>query len=251
MKKSLAMRKLITSILVTVTLLYFMAKSQSPKIIFIPFLICGLSMAGKSIGQILDKKKLELIFGKIFVFGFLLFFIGFLAFAGYTSIRDKNYSLLVFLIPFCIVGIFLIKNKLLNKKQKKSEESFFKFAFITSFLLVVIAFLTGIFLLVQGIKDGDYRLIFGGVIFTFGSIAFVLAGLTIKGCFDNLKIDVLGLYAGIVIAVIGLGFFLLKYREFYSLIEMITSVGWWIVIPIMMMLVGIFQVVKCLKNRNR
>lgn len=156
----------------------------------------------------------------------------------------------MFLIPFCIVGIFLIKNKLLNKKQKKSEESFFTFAFITSALLVVIAFLTGIFLLVQGIKEGDYGLIFGGEIFTSGSLAFLLAGLTIKGCFDNLKIDVLGLYAGVVIAVIGLGFLLLKYREFYSLIETVKSFGWWIVIPIMMTLVGIFQVVKCLKNRN-
>ena len=198
----------------------------------------------------MDKKKLEFIFGKIFVFGFLLFFIGFLAFAGYTSIRDKNYSLLVLLIPFCIVGIFLIKNKLLNKKQKKSAESFFTFAFIISVLLVVIALLAGIFLLVSGIKDADLGLIFGGVIFTFGSLAFVLAGLTIKGCFDKVKIDVLGLYAGIIIAVIGSGFLLLKYRESDSLIEMIKSFGLWIAIPIMMTVVGIFQVVKCLKNKN-
>lgn len=250
MKKSLATRKLITSIMVTVTLLYFMAKSPSPKIIFIPFLICGVSMVGKSIAQILDKKKLEFIFGKIFVFGFLLFFIGFLALAGYISIRDKNYSLLVFMIPFCIVGIFLIKNKLLNRKQGKSGESFFTFAFIISALLVVSALLVGIFLLVSGIKGADYGLIFGGVIFTSGSLAFVLAGLTIKGCFDRVKIDVLGLYAGIVIAVIGLGFLLLKYRESYSLIETVKSFGLWIVIPIMMTVVGIFQVVKCLKNRK-
>lgn len=247
---SLATRKLVSSIMVTITLLYFMAKSPSPKIIFVPFLICGVSMAGKSIAQILDKKRLEFVFGKIFVLGFLMFFIGFLAFAGYTSIRDKNYSLLVFLIPFCIVGIFLIKNKLLNKKQKKDGESFFTFAFIISTLLVVIAFLTGIFFLVSGIKDADFGLLFGGVIFTFGSFAFVLAGLTIKGCFDKVKIDVLGLYAGIVIAVIGLGFLLLKYRESYSLMETVKSFGLWIVIPIMMTVVGVFQIVKCLKNKG-
>lgn len=82
--------------------------------------------------------------------------------------------------------------------MKKSGESFFTFAFIISALLVVIALLAGIFLLVSGIKEGDYGLIFGGVIFTSGSLAFVLAGLTIKGCFDKFKIDVLGLYAGLL-----------------------------------------------------
>lgn len=117
MKKSLTARKLISAIMVTIMLLCFMGKSQSSKIIFIPFLISSISMVGKSIAQILDKKKLELIFGKIFVFGFLLFFIGFLALAGYISIRDKNYSLLVLVIPFCIAGIFFIKNRLLHKKR--------------------------------------------------------------------------------------------------------------------------------------
>lgn len=156
----------------------------------------------------------------------------------------------MFLIPFCIVGILLIKNKLLDKKRKKSEESFFIFAFIISTLLVVIALLAGIFLLVLGIKEGEYGFLFGGVIFTFGSLAFVLAGLTLKGCFDKFKIDVLGLYAGAVIAMIGLGFLLLKYRESYSLIETVKSFGLWIAVPIMMTAVGVFQVVKCLKNRN-
>lgn len=196
MKKGLATKKLITSIMVTVTLLYFMAKSPSPKIIFIPFLVCSISLAGKSIAQMLDRKKLEFIFGKVFVLGFLLFFVGFLIFAGYTSIRDRNYSLLVFSIPFWIMGIFLIKNRLLNKPGKKNGESVLTFAIVISALLVVLALLAGIFLLVLGFKDSNMVLVFGGVIFTFGSLAFVLAALTMKGCFDKIKIDVLGLYAG-------------------------------------------------------
>lgn len=72
MKKSLAARKLILSIMVTIALLCFMVNSPSPKIIFIPFLLCGVSMAGKSIAQILDKKKLEFILGKIYVFDSVL-----------------------------------------------------------------------------------------------------------------------------------------------------------------------------------
>lgn len=244
MKNVLATKKLITSIMVTGTLLYFMAKSPSPKIIFIPFLVCSISMAGKSIAQMMDRKKLEFIFGKIFVLGFLLFFIGLLVFAGYTSVRDKNYSLLVFSIPFWIVGIFFIKNKLLNKTEKKNGESVLTFAIVISALLVVIALLAGIFLLVLGFKDSNMRLVFGGVIFTFGSLVFVLAALTIKGCFDKVKIDVLGLYAGAVIAIIGIGFILLMFKE------PVNSYGLWVIIPILMTVVGVYQIVKCLKNKE-
>ena len=250
MKNNLSTRNLISSIVSTVLLLCFMAKSSSPKIIFVPFLICSLSMAGKSIARILNKKKMEFLFGKLFVLGFLLFFIGFLVVACFVSIRDKNYSLLVFLIPFWLVGIYLIKKRLFGKKRKNNAESVFTFAIIISTLFVVIALLAGIFLLVLGIKDADLGLILGGVIFTFGSFAFVLAALTIKGCFDKVKIDVLGLYAGIVIAVIGIGFILLKFGESYSLVETIRSFGLWIIIPILMTAVGVYQVIKCIRNKK-
>ena len=250
MKNNLSTRNLISSIVSTVLLLCFMAKSSSPKIIFVPFLICSLSMAGKSIARILNKKKMEFLFGKLFVLGFLLFFIGFLVVACFVSIRDKNYSLLVFLIPFWLVGIYLIKKRLFGKKRKNNAESVFTFAIIISTLFVVIALLVGIFLLVLGIKDADLGLILGGVIFTFGSFAFVLAALTIKGCFDKVKIDVLGLYAGIAIAVIGIGFILLKFRESYSLVEIVRSFGLWIIIPILMTAVGVYQVIKCIRNKK-
>ena len=244
MKRSLATKNLITSLIATVLLLHFMVKSPSPKISFLPFLICSISMAGKSIARIMNKEKMEFIFGKIFTLGFLVFLIGFLIVAGYTSVRDKNYSLLIFSIPFWIVGIFLIKNRLLNKKEENSGESFFTFAFITSALLVVIALLAGIFLLVYGIKKAEFGLIFGGVIFTFGSLAFVLGTLTLKGCFDKVKIDVLGLYAGAVIAVIGIGFLLLICTE------PVSSYGLWMIIPILMIVAGIYQVIKCIRNRG-
>lgn len=71
MKRGLFTKNLISSIMVTVLLLYFMTKSASPKIIFVPFLICSLSMAGKSIARILDKKRLEIVCSKMFVLGFL------------------------------------------------------------------------------------------------------------------------------------------------------------------------------------
>ena len=39
--------KFISSIFITVLLLYFMAKTQNSKLIFVPFLICSITMAGK------------------------------------------------------------------------------------------------------------------------------------------------------------------------------------------------------------
>lgn len=107
----------------------------------------------------------------------------------------------------------MIKNRLLHKKHEKNGESFFTFAFAVSTLLVAAAFLAGIFLFILGIKDENARLLLGGGIFTFGSVTFVLAALTMKGCFDKMRIDVLGLYAGAVIA-------------------------------------GIYQVVQCIRNKK-
>lgn len=244
MKNSLHIKKLMSAISATILLLYFMGKSPSPKIVFIPFLICSISMGAKSIAGIMNKKKMEYLFGKLFVFGFLLFLVGFLIAAAYVSIRDKNYSMLIFSVPFWLVGIYLVKNKLLNKRVERNEDSFITFAFLVSSLLVVIAFIAGIVFFVFGFRESNMGLIFGGIIFTFGSLTFVLAGLTIKGCFDKVKIDVLGLYAGAVIAVIGIGFLVLicKGAE--------ISLGLWIIIPVLMTVVGVYQVIKCIRNKK-
>ena len=72
----------------------------------------------------------------------------------------------------------------------------------------------------------------------------MLAALTLKGCFDKVKMDVLGLYAGAVIALIGIGFLLLMCKE------PANSYGLWIIIPILMVVVGVFQVIKCIRNRK-
>ena len=70
-----------------------------------------------------------------------------------------------------------------------------------------------------------------------------------QGCFDKIKIDVLGLYMGIVIVVIGVGFLVLKYVESYSLIETVKAFGLWMIIPILMILAGVLQIIKCVRNR--
>ena len=74
--KSIYLRKLVTSVFATILLIYFMIKTTSPKIIFVPFLICGISMIGKSVCLHMDKKKYANIFNTAFIISFLLFWFG-------------------------------------------------------------------------------------------------------------------------------------------------------------------------------
>lgn len=239
MKNPLAIRNFIVSLLVTGLLAYFMYKSVSPKIIFVPFLICSLSLAGKSLAQMMRKEKWASVFHKLFILGFLLFWFGFLAVAAFICIRDKSYGMLLFTLPFWVVGFFLVKNKLLGKKGGK-EASPFRFAFVVSAALVVIAIAAGIFLLVLGIQRREPGLLFGGVFFVLVSLAFPLGWLTVSGKFEKSKIDVLGLYMGIVVAGIGIAILVWKFAE----------LGLWLLIPILMTVAGLAQVIKCLRHRK-
>ena len=242
MKRKSPVGNLIASLGVTSVLLYILTSTPSPKIILLPFLICALSMAGKSISLLLGKEKLAAVFHKCFVGGFLLFWFGFLAVAGYLSVRDQQYGLLIFLVPFLLIGIFVTKNKLLGKKRRK-EGSPFRFAHVVSGILVGIVLLAGIFLLILGFQRVQWVLVFMGVFFFVGGGAFVVGTLTVRGVFDHAKIEVLGLYVGIVFAFLGIGFTVM-------ILTSAESAGVWILIPLLMTAAGILQIAKCLKNKK-
>ena len=211
-------------------------------IILIPFIICGISMILMRLARIFKKESLARLFSKLYTIGFLLFFMGFIAVAAYVCIRDKNFNMLIYLIPFLIAGIFVIKNKLF--KSNKTRESKIAFGFVVIALLVVIAILAGIAILIMGIKNAEFALIFFGAFFVLVAFAFVLGALTLKGSFDNCKIDVLGLYAGIVISLIGVGM---------TVIILMNNQGVpiWIAIPFLMTFVGGVQVKKCMQARRK
>lgn len=239
MKQPFVIRNFIVSAFVTGLLAYFMYKSTSSKIIFVPFLICGVSLAGKSLMQLAENEKWAAVFHKLFVLGFLLFWFGFLSVAAFVCLRDKSYSILLFTLPLWVVGFFIARNKLLGKKSCK-EASPFKFTFIISSALVVIAIAAGIFLLVPGIERREPGLLFGGVFFVLVSLAFPLGWLTINGKFKRNNVDVLGLYMGIVVAGIGIGFLVWKF----------TELGVWMIVPILMTAAGLLQIIKCIKRHK-
>lgn len=338
--KSIYINKLVSSVFITILLIYFMIKTPSSKIIFVPFLICGFSMIGKSISLIIEKKKYANLFDKLFVVGFLLFWFGFIIMWCYTSFKNGDYLQTIFSIPFWLAGIYVIKKKLLNqkditnnKKVKTKTKSNIDFRILISTLLVIAALLSGIAMLFFGIRDTyklnnktknyittngyyyDYNifntdkygttykltyiytvngkeytvstdygtnyipdknssreikynpnnpeeaiitgtnskngLIFMGGFFTFGSFTFILAGLSVLGCFDKFKIDIIGAYIGCVFFTIGIGIILFQNGTTTSFIETIKSFGLWILIPIMLVIVGIHQFVKSLLHTNK
>lgn len=335
--KSVYTRKLVSSVFSTIILIYFMIKTTSPKIIFVPFLICSISIIGKSIFLIIEKKKYANIFDKSFTIGFLLFWFGFLIYANYIAIKDKQWQLVAFSLVFWIVGIYFAKKRLVKPKEKTSNEKSktklnIDFRILTSALLVIIVLLSGIAMLFLGIMDtyrlnsitkgyiatdGYYRecdifssdedgttykltyvytvnnkeysvttdygtnyipeenssreikynpnnpeeaiitgtnskngLIYFGAFFTFGSITFILAALSVLGYFDKFKVDILGTYIGFLFFIIGIGIILFQTGTTTSLIETIKSFGLWILIPIMFIIVGIIQIVKCLLKKK-
>jgi len=93
-------------------------------------------------------------------------------------------------------------------------------------------------------------LIYFGAFFTFGALTFVIAALSVLGYFDKFKIDILGTYIGILFFIIGVGIILFQTGTTTSLIETIKSFGVLIIIPIMFLVVGIVQVVKCLLKKK-
>lgn len=241
--------RLISSIFITALLIYFMIKTTSPKIIFVPFLICSLSMAGKSLGIILNKEKIASLFDKLFKAGFFLFWFGFLAVADYITVRDKNYFLTVFSIPFWLIGIYFLKRKLFKGDAEKEEKSKFNLIKTASAGLVFAALFAGLLLLIFGIIKAEKIMIFAGVFFILVAGAFVLFGLSATGLFDKIKTDIFGLYIGIVFTVIGAGFPVLKFTETFSLIKTFQAFGLWIFVPILMLAAGVFQIIKCIKKK--
>lgn len=116
MRKALISRQLVKSVITLMILLYFVLRTTSPKIIFVPFIICCIASIGKNLGMLFNKTKIALIFDKLFKVVFFLSWFIFLIVACYITVRDGNYKVIFFTLPFWLGGLFFVKRKLFNKK---------------------------------------------------------------------------------------------------------------------------------------
>lgn len=337
--------KIISTLFITIFLISMLIKTTYflNRIIMLPFLICSITELIKTIFLMLDKTKFIKMCNKIYIISFLTYWFGILGYCCYLSFIDRKYGLLLFSIPFWMIGIYVVKKSFFksnietaknNEKAAKRKLKYNPKIIISSFL-VGICFLSGIAMLFFGIKDtyklnkiaknyittngyfSDYDiyrsdedgttyrltytyeidgvnytirtdygtnyipernsirevkynpenpeesilvgtnskngLIYMGAFFTLGSLVFILAAFTILGYFDKFKIDVMGTYFGIVFIIVGIGIILFQNGTTGSLLETVKSFGFWILIPFMFIVVGIFQTVKCclLSNQNK
>ena len=159
MKKGLITSRLIYSIIASIILINIYIKTPNGKLILFPFMICSFALTIKYIFMLFDKDKYAKIFNKIYSFGFLLFMFGFLIFWCYKGIVDKQYSMLVFSIPFWIAGVYIIIKRFRNNTEikesskKQSKKLRLNFPIVMTCLLVGICLISGILMLFFGIRD--------------------------------------------------------------------------------------------------
>jgi len=106
MKSIKVMGALIVTIILTI--LFINTKDAISRLIFLPFFLCGLAMLGNTIASVTDNQSLEKIFYKIYLAIFLTFWFSILTFGCITYIKNNEFGMILFTIPFWAVGIFVI-----------------------------------------------------------------------------------------------------------------------------------------------
>lgn len=256
MKRYMQWRDMTGAAALLLVLLYFTIRTTNSKIILLPFLICAFAMAGQSIARFCGKEDAVSLFHKVFAAGFFLFWFGFLLFAAWWCIRQRNVQLLLFSVPFWQVGIRLLRTRMgksepkRQRTTKKKTESGITFPVVLAAGSVVAVIAAGALLLFLGNRDGRAGMMAGGAFFLLGGFAFVLAALVQRGHFDRFKADVLGLYMGGVLVLAGAGMILLNYAESGSLSAFLCTWGGWLLVPLVMIVGGALMIVRCLKNKR-
>lgn len=153
---------IIKSTIVTVVLFIIELKSKGiiTRLIILPFLFTQIFLIGKNVCLLKENVQGANIFKRLSVLSFIIFWFGFLAFWSHLTIKEKNYFPLLFVIPFCIVGIYFIRKNLLGidtQNQLENKNSKFNFRIIIGCILLATVFLSGIIILFIGIKD-TYKL---------------------------------------------------------------------------------------------
>lgn len=100
-----------------------------------------------------------------------------------------------------------------------------------------------------GTNNNNFLIYFGGFFTLIGSV-FVLTMLYSKGIFDKLKFDIIGLYIGFVLFIIGSGIILFQIGTTSSIIGVIKSMNFGLLIPLLFIIVGIFQIIKSIYNKK-
>lgn len=96
--------------------LLIISKNNTTRIGLLPFILCLMCNLGALTSSVLGKENLVNIFNKGYLVVFLLCWFSFLIFWTYNVIKNgNNISLLVFSIPFWIIGIIVVYEFFIKK----------------------------------------------------------------------------------------------------------------------------------------
>ena len=151
-KKYELIYKLIAELVIMGFFLFsFISNNIFINFIFIPFIICISSDIVKNILLLKGENVNNRLFEKIFIIGILSFVFLFLILWTGLSILSKDYSLIIVSIPFWIIGIFLVRKRLLGKETKLFKK--FNFKQVVLYLFLSLFILIGIVMLYFGISN--------------------------------------------------------------------------------------------------
>lgn len=94
-------------------------------------------------------------------------------------------------------------------------------------------------------------LIYFGAFFTLVSLTFVMAIFTTLGYFDKCRIDVMQTYIGVVFLIVGIGVICFQTGITGSVVKSIQSLGIFIMVPILFIIVGGMQIIKGVFSRDK
>ncbi len=114
--------KLIPIILACIicTVLFLKTKDLLGKGIISIFCLCTFCALGMTISKMRNNEKAAKIFAKMYLIIFLLYWFGMVTLFTINVIQTKAYAMLLFVLPFWIVGIVVAYKKLI-KKEKTDE----------------------------------------------------------------------------------------------------------------------------------
>ena len=117
-KKVVSIERLIVGFMVVVILLVaFIQNEGMPRLMVLPFLICGIANFFEMLFCYLKKDNIAVFFNYIFKISFLIFIVGFLGFFIYYAIVNKEYYFLIMILVFVIIVYLMLKNKLFKRKK--------------------------------------------------------------------------------------------------------------------------------------
>ena len=101
--------RLLSSLFIFSLLIYFyFISTPTSKIILLPFVFCALAFVGESLAFMSNRTDLIAICHKLYLISFLTYWFGILLFASYNFIKEKTYLMLLFTIPFWVVGFIIL-----------------------------------------------------------------------------------------------------------------------------------------------